>query len=301
MTFRRVLVGHVVIVSAPTLAACGSYDDGTERQAGLASTGGLAEDLGEPRSTEACVGIWNGPTNVRYRERAVRLGPDASVVVVATELVPGSEDEVDPTGVHGCLFLMNAWSADEIADSGVVAYVEGEWHDLEVEESLALQPTLAGSAIADVVVAPDGSLSEGPADARLSKAAYLLSVYRVVETYEPRASELFTMLVLDGETLALPEVECGRRALEFHGQLETIVSEVEKLNPPEEIEALQAAFLAAARESVDAVGDAAAAATRGELACGRPMNLRIYGLPSTERAEHVLDELAEHGYPLRGE
>jgi hypothetical protein len=31
------------------------------------------------------------------------------------------------------------------------------------------------------------------------------------------------------------------------------------------------------------------------------MNLRIYGLPSTERAERVLDELAERGYPLRGQ
>jgi hypothetical protein len=34
----------------------------------------------------------------------------------------------------------------------------------------------------------------------------------------------------------------------------------------------------------------------GKVSCGRPMNSRIYGLPSTQRAVDVLDELKPEGY-----
>jgi hypothetical protein len=59
---------------------------------------------------------------------------------------------------------------------------------------------------------------------------------------------------------------------------------------------LQTRFLAAARASVDEVGEAAADIQRGLLSCGQPLNQRIYGLPSTDRAELVLGEYRKRGY-----
>jgi hypothetical protein len=299
MRFRRVLATLAAAVLGTSLGACGSYEE-KEPEAGASSTGTAATRPEELSTPEECTNAWNGPDNLGHREAAAQLGRGARAVVAATGFLHGGEDEVEPTALQGCLFVVYAGSPDELAGSEVVAFVDGVWRDLAGEETAAIEPSLAGSAIADATVAPDGSLVTGPAGARLSKAAFALSAFRIVETYEPRASELFTMLVL-GDQFALPQTECGRRALEFHRQLVTIVDEIEKLRPPREVGALHAEFLAAARESVDAVGAAAAAATRGELACGRPMNLRIHGLPSTERAERVLDELAERGYPLWGQ
>ena len=36
----------------------------------------------------------------------------------------------------------------------------------------------------------------------------------------------------------------------------------------------------------------------GSLKCGMPMNRRIYGLPSTLRAQRVLEEFGELGYRI---
>jgi hypothetical protein len=59
---------------------------------------------------------------------------------------------------------------------------------------------------------------------------------------------------------------------------------------------LQRRFVSAARESADLVGRAAGDATAGRLRCGRQMNRRIYGLPSTDRIDRMLIELREKGY-----
>jgi len=82
----------------------------------------------------------------------------------------------------------------------------------------------------------------------------------------------------------------------FHGVLKEIVGRVEALRPPLEVGGLQTRFLAAARSSVDEVGEAATDVQRGLLSCGQPLNQRIYGLPSTHRAELVLSEYRDRGY-----
>jgi hypothetical protein len=55
-------------------------------------------------------------------------------------------------------------------------------------------------------------------------------------------------------------------------------------------------FVSAAKESVRAVDIAVRDVETGKVSCGRPMNSRIYGLPSTQRAVDVLDELKPEGY-----
>ena len=47
---------------------------------------------------------------------------------------------------------------------------------------------------------------------------------------------------------------------------------------------------------MDEVGEAAADVQRDLLSCGQPLNDRIYGLPSTNRAELVLSEYQKRGY-----
>ncbi len=44
------------------------------------------------------------------------------------------------------------------------------------------------------------------------------------------------------------------------------------------------------------MGEAADEVADGELRCGQPLNDRIYGLPSTERAVRVIQRLHERGY-----
>jgi hypothetical protein len=130
----------------------------------------------------------------------------------------------------------------------------------------------------------------------MTKSAYLAKL-RAIEAGPPAsdAGRLFFELVVEP---GLPRAECASRATRFHADLEQIVREVGSLRPPAEVQRLQDRFVAAARESVAAVARAARAARAGTLSCGRQMNSRIYGLPSTRRAEAVLRLLAKKGYVI---
>ena len=136
----------------------------------------------------------------------------------------------------------------------------------------------------------------GSSDERMSRDEYLQRL-RAIEA-GPRAREagaLFFKLVVEP---GLPRSRCQAQAHRFHDDLDAIVDEVASLRPPADVQRLQNRFVAAARESVAAVQRAAADAEAGRLRCGTAMNKRIYGLPSTHRAEEVLRELARLGYVL---
>lgn len=90
--------------------------------------------------------------------------------------------------------------------------------------------------------------------------------------------------------------QCKQDATRFHETLEEIVDRIEALRPPAEVEELHRAFLVHAHESVAEVGRAVEDVRGGSLACGLDLNRRIYGLPSTQRAEDVVSELHELGY-----
>jgi hypothetical protein len=150
----------------------------------------------------------------------------------------------------------------------------------------ALRLTLLGLAVVVVLVAGCGG------DSRLSKAEYEAAVLGIVRDVEPEASHLFFDIVAND----YPREECATKTARFHEVLKKLVDRVEALRPPLEVARLQTRFLAAAQTSVDEVGEAASDIQRGLLSCGQPLNQRIYGLPSTDRAELVLSEYRKRGY-----
>jgi hypothetical protein len=146
--------------------------------------------------------------------------------------------------------------------------------------------TLVGLVVVFMLFAGCGGNS------RLSKAEYEAAVLSIVRELQPEATHLFFDIVAN----EYPREECATKTARFHTVLKEIVDRVEALRPPLEVVGLQARFLAAARKSVDEVGEAAADVQRGLLSCAQPLNRRIYGLPSTDRAEAVLSEYRTRGY-----
>lgn len=94
----------------------------------------------------------------------------------------------------------------------------------------------------------------------------------------------------------LTQSECADDARMLHSDLQTIVDEVDALRAPSDVQALQDRFVAAGQETVDTVGGLADEIGKGDLVCGEPFNRRAYGLPSTTRAEAVIEELGRRGY-----
>jgi hypothetical protein len=147
-----------------------------------------------------------------------------------------------------------------------------------------------------VLLACAGSGCGATQSARLSSSDYLEHLRAIEAGPAARtASRLFFRIVVDP---GAPKAQCAAMTRRFHRNIAEIVDEVAALNPPRDVEALQRRFVSAARESVGVVGRASRDVEVGRLRCGRPMNRRIYGLPSTRRAEQVLTELAHKGYVI---
>jgi hypothetical protein len=132
----------------------------------------------------------------------------------------------------------------------------------------------------------------GGRDHRLSKASYEREVLDIVRDLEPEADRLFFDIVAN----PYPRAVCASKTAHFHRVLQEILDRVERLRPPAEVAALQARFLLAAQRSVNAVGEAVSDIRLGRLPCGQPLNRRIYGLPSTDHAEAVLQDFQAQGY-----
>lgn len=139
---------------------------------------------------------------------------------------------------------------------------------------------------------------------RLSPSEYSQKLMEISERYSPNASRLFTDLVLFAPASGTPDLvgpACADSARKFAGILHDIVDSVAALTPPKDVEELQSRFLKEAQVSVAVVDEAARDVEAGRLSCGRDMNARIYGLPSTDQAEAVLNELSEKGYLPAGD
>jgi hypothetical protein len=141
-----------------------------------------------------------------------------------------------------------------------------------------------------------GSGDHARQSARLGHDQYLRKMREIEAGADARsASSLFLKLVIEP---ALPKEACLARAREFDENLHDIVDEFAVLRPPRPVQSLQERFVSAARESIEAVDDAVGDVEDGSLSCGMPMNRRIYGLPSTERAQQVLQEFRAKGYRI---
>jgi hypothetical protein len=131
---------------------------------------------------------------------------------------------------------------------------------------------------------------------RLGHDEYLQKMREIEAGADARsAAQLFFKLVTEPR---LPKEICVARARGFASNLHTIVDEFASLRPPRPIQSLQDRFVSAARESVNEVDDAVKDVQAGTLSCGMPMNRRIYGLPSTLRAQQTLQEFGKKGYRI---
>lgn len=142
-----------------------------------------------------------------------------------------------------------------------------------------------------------GACSCGGGTKRLDKREYV----RQLRAIEDSESARTAWLLYDDVVLTqppLPQARCRARTNELHRTLETIVDRIEQLRPPAEVEQLQRQFVAAARESIRVLGKAAADVAAGKLDCGRPLNRRISGLRSNDRAEAVLRAYARRDYTI---
>jgi hypothetical protein len=150
--------------------------------------------------------------------------------------------------------------------------------------------------VAGNLVVGCGSEHHSPQGPRLSHDQYLQKMREIEAGADARsASGLFLRLVIEP---GLPKGTCLARARDFDKNLHNIVDEFALLRPPSPVQSLQDRFVSAARQSVEAVDDAVRDVQDGSLSCGPPMNRRIYGLPSTLRAEQVLQEFREKGYRI---
>jgi hypothetical protein len=136
--------------------------------------------------------------------------------------------------------------------------------------------------------------SGGPA--RLGHDEYLQRMREIEAGADARSADrLFFELVTEPR---LSEKSCLARVREFDGNLHNIVDEVASLRPPRPIQSLQDRFVSAARESVTEIDDTVKDVQAGTLTCGMRMNRQIYGLPSTLRAQQVLEEFGKRGYRI---
>jgi hypothetical protein len=129
----------------------------------------------------------------------------------------------------------------------------------------------------------------------LSHDEYQAKIQAIVLGAAP-AGRLFSDVVYQSAEHPKTVAECGRKTAQLRDELQRIVDDVDALDPPADAAELQRRFVANARVSVASVGRAADAAARGDVHCGGEMNRRIYGLPSTERAQAAITELEQRGY-----
>jgi hypothetical protein len=132
----------------------------------------------------------------------------------------------------------------------------------------------------------------GTAD-RLSKPEYARRLQAIERSDEPSTGSFFDIAGHD-----LPRSLCVSETRDLQRALQKIVDDARALSPPEELKSIHDELLLNAQQSVDAVGAAADKVARGELRCGEDMNRTIYGMPSTDRAEQALQQLARRGVPL---
>jgi hypothetical protein len=133
----------------------------------------------------------------------------------------------------------------------------------------------------------------GSSAGQLSKAEYTKRMQAIERRDEPSTGAFW-----DVSGHNLPREMCVRETRDLQRAVQKIVDDARALKPPAELARFHNDFLANAQQSVDAVGAAADKVQRGELRCGREMNRTIYGMPSTDRAEKALQDLADHGVPL---
>jgi hypothetical protein len=130
---------------------------------------------------------------------------------------------------------------------------------------------------------------------RLSSADYQAQLLAVVnDSAEP--TRLYTDLVVGSRS---PE-KCAAAVGTLHDQVDELVERVAALRPPERVQAIHDDFVAAARTSVDRIGEVREDVANGEVSCGDELNRALYDMPSTRDAERAIAKLERQGYHVFG-
>jgi hypothetical protein len=136
----------------------------------------------------------------------------------------------------------------------------------------------------------------GEGEAPLSKSDYQAAILAVRDDVaEP--TELYTELVVGSRS----REECAAGVATLEEQVDALVERVAELRPPAQVEAIQDDFVAAARGSVDRIGDVREDVEGGDVSCGAELNRELYGMPSTREAERAIVRLERRGYFVFGE
>lgn len=146
--------------------------------------------------------------------------------------------------------------------------------------------------------ANDDRRGQQPVQAALTHEQYQQEIQRILGSDDSRMA---SRLYFDTVATAYATDECSAKVRQFHDHLRSIIRQVEGLEPPPDVDDVQREFLGEAQESVRLVGVAADDVSTGELRCGRPLNERIFGMPSTTRAEAALAKLEDRGYFIFGD
>lgn len=132
----------------------------------------------------------------------------------------------------------------------------------------------------------------------LTHAQYQAALTEVVTSKDTRAA---SQLFLESVASDYQGEPCSEKVHALEKSLAAMVQQVVDLEPPPDAEDQHRDFLAAAKESVRLVGVAADDVADGNLSCGSALNKRIYGLPSTTRAEKAIEVLESRGYFILGQ
>ena len=147
-----------------------------------------------------------------------------------------------------------------------------------------------------VTAAAASGCGGGGEEERLTKADYQAEILAVLEDAdEPTA--LYTDLVVEPWS----RQECADGVATLEDQVGELIDRIASLRPPAQVEATHDDFIAAARTSVDRIGAVRQSVAEGDVSCGRELNEKLYGMPSTREAERAITRLERRGYYVFGE
>jgi TolA-binding protein len=150
--------------------------------------------------------------------------------------------------------------------------------------------------LALVALVAFGCGSEEKEEARLSKAQYQDELLAVLgDSDEP--TTLYTDLVVEHRS---PE-DCAAGVAKLQDQIDALIDRVAELTPPENAQPIQDDFVAAARRSVDQIGEVQKQVAAGDVSCGMELNDELYGMPSSNEAERAIARMERAGYFVFGE
>jgi hypothetical protein len=150
--------------------------------------------------------------------------------------------------------------------------------------------------LGDRTLADGGTMPPRPVRGRLTRRGYQRAIWRLVsDTAEP--TRLFTALVARRR----PVAECSRLMRDFTRLVGLLLGRVAGLDPPPAVAGIQREVLDAAWSSWRRLEKIGGDVATGRVRCGHDLNDRIYGMPSTERAERAIARLQRRGYRVFGE